>query len=153
MRIMRVGLLALSLLAMATPFAAAQLAVNVPLPAPDAAQTGSTVVVTPPPSGGSSPMAAAGMPADTSTVFMYNRGTRDRVKTFSDYGAVRSFDSGQGLLSMQDGTEVTFPSNFAFSTIPEPGQPITIYYFMDRDGRAVLSALDPGLQGGDTGGS
>ncbi len=145
-----IGIATLSLLLLSIPLAHAQLAINVPVPTAEDPQTTSTVIVTPP-MDGSSPGQAAGVP-DPSTVIMYNHGDRERVKTFADYGAVRSFDAEQGVLTMQDGTEVTFPSNFAFATIPQPGQPITIYYFMDRDGRAVLSALDPGIQGADSGG-
>ncbi len=152
MRPRLIGIATLSLLLLSIPLAHAQLAINVPVPSTEAAQPGAVVVVTPPADGGSSSMTGAGVPADPSTVIVYNNGSQERVKTFADYGAVRSFDAGEGLLTMQDGTEVTFPSNFAFSTIPQPGQPITIYYFMDRDGRAVLSALDPGMQGADSGG-
>ncbi len=148
-RLLMLAVLSIGLLAV--PLAHAQLAINVPLPTTEAAQPGSTVLVTPPTADGSSPGQAAGVP-NPSTVLVYNNGSRERVKTFADYGAVRSFDAGEGLLTMQDGTEVTFPSNFAFTTTPQPGQPITIYYFMDRDGRAVLSALDPGMQGADSGG-
>ncbi len=142
---------AVSLLLFAVPLANAQLAINVPVPTTDAAQPGS-VLLAPPPAAGSSPGQAAGVPADSSTVVMYNNGQQERVRTFADYGPVRAFDSRQGLLSMQDGTEVTFPSNFAFANTPEPGQPVTIYYFIDGNGNHVLSAIDMGLQGGDTGG-
>ena len=145
-------LAAVSVVLLCTATSNAQLAINVPVPRTEAGQPAS-VMVTPPPAPGSSPGQAAGVSADPSTVGMYNNGEQERVKTFADYGAVRTFDSRQGILSMQDGTEVSFSRNFAFSTIPEPGQPVTIYYFVDRDGKAILSALDPGLQGGDTGGS
>jgi hypothetical protein len=149
------------------PLAHAQLAINVPVPTPsdlapagapgvmvdqpDAAMAEFTApVVGPPPAVGSSPGSAAGT-SDPSAVTVYSNGVYQRVKTYSDYGPVREFDPAQGLLTMQDGTVVTFPPNFAFTSPPEPGQPITIYYFQDQNGTAILSAVDPGTQGSSNG--
>ncbi len=115
----------------------------------------------PPPTTGSAPVTGAGVPAagdtplkDDSRVSVIHDGMRLRSKTFAEYGAVRSFDSG-GLLTFQDGTEITFPANFAFLSTPEPGQPVTAYYFKDQDGNNVLYTLDMGKDGGtgaDSGG-
>ncbi len=154
MRLRLVLLTTVSTLLLFTPFAHAQLAINVPVPAPDTLMPDEAAPLVPDESAtmGSSPGNAAGVP-DASTVVVYSDGTRDRVKVYADNAAVRSFDPAAGRLSLQDGTEVTFPANFAFVDTPEPGQPVTIYYFIDRQGTPVLSAIDMGLQGADSGGS
>ncbi len=148
-------LAAISILLLSASLAHAQLAINVPVP-PETMTT-ETTLPTPPstaemPVMGSSPGGAAGVP-DPSTTIVYSDGVRQRVKVYADNNTVRAFDPAEGLLSLQDGTEVTFPQNFAFLETPQPGHPVTIYYFIDRNGKPVLSAIDMGLQGGgDSGG-
>ncbi len=136
------------------PLAQAQLAINVPVTpemAPDASVPPAPgTMVTPPPAMGSSPGSAAGT-ADASTTVVFWNGIRQRVKTYSDYAAVRAFDAAQGTLSLDDGTTVSFPSNFAFLDTPQPGQPVTVYYFQDPGGTLVLSAIDMGTQGTSNG--
>ncbi len=154
---MRTVLLSIAaILLLMAPLAQAQLAINVPVTTPDMASADSTpsaqaIVVTPPPAMGSSPGSAAGT-ADPSTTVVFWNGMRQRVKTYSDYAAVRAFDAAQGTLSLDDGTTVSFPANFAFLDTPQPGQPVTIYYFQDRDGTFVLSTIDMGTQGTSNGG-
>ncbi len=118
-------------------------------------------VVAPPPSG-SAPVTGAGIPSegnklsthsDDSTIVVMQNGTQWRAKTFSDYGAVRTFDTGTGTLALDDGTVVNFPANFAFLNTPEVGQPVAVYYFKDRDGNNVLTAIDNGLVGAGSGGA
>jgi hypothetical protein len=149
-------LAAVSIGLLAAPLAHAQLAINVPVPAPETMAPGTGMAGQPDtmgtlPAMGSSPGGAAGTP-DPSTVVVYSDGIRQRVKTYADASTVRAFEPDQGLLSLQDGMVVRFPDNFAFVDTPQPGQPVTIYYFQDRDGNAVLSAIDLGGQGGDSGG-
>ncbi len=149
-------LTAVAILLLVAPLAHAQLAINVPVTTPDTMASASVpppagTVVTPPPAMGSSPGNAAGT-ADSSTVLVFYNGIHQRVKTYSDYAPVRVFDAAQGMLSLDDGTTVRFPSNFAFLDTPQAGQPVTIYYFQDRDGNLVLSAIDMGTQGTSNGG-
>jgi hypothetical protein len=147
-------LAAVSMLFLIAPHAHAQLAINVPVPAPDemAPATGmdtqSSTMETP--EIGSSPGGPAGTP-DPSTVVGFSEDIRPHGKTYADASTVRVFDPAQGVLSLQDGTEVTFPSNFAFVDTPQPGQPVTIYYFEDRNGQHVLSAIDMGTGGSGNG--
>ncbi len=129
-----------------------------------AAPAPSAPVVAPP--AGSSPGLAAGAPAtvivpegtqaaavpEGSTIVVMYNGVRQRVKTYADYAAVRSFDPARGILALDDGTVVNFPSNFAFLSPPEPGQPITVYYFQDVNGNNVLFSTDMGKDGGSGGG-
>ncbi len=89
---------------------------------------------------------------DDSTIIVMQNGAQQRVKTYSDYAAVRTFDLGTGTLALDDGTVVNFPANFAFLNTPEVGQPVAVYYFKDRDGNNVLTAIDNGLVGGGSGG-
>ncbi len=149
------GFVAAFLLLLSAPLAHAQLALNVPVPTPETLAPDEAAPQVPgetPIMGGSSPGTAAGVP-DPSTVGMYVEGTRQHVKVYADNAAVRTIDLTAGILTLQDGTEVTFPENFAFVDTPQPGQPVTIYYFIDHNGTRVLSAIDMGLQGADTGGS
>ncbi len=91
------------------------------------------------------------VPEGSTVVVLYN-GVRQRVKTYADYGAVRTFDPARGILSLDDGTVVNFPSNFVFMSPPEPGQPITLYYFQDQNGNNILSMVDMGKDAGSGGG-
>jgi hypothetical protein len=151
MRTHQLSLSAVSILLLGAPLAHAQLAINVPVPAPESAVDQPGIMGTPSPALGSSPGGAAGTP-DPSTVVGFSEDIRPHGKTYAAASTVRVFDPAKGVLSLLDGTEVTFPANFAFVDTPQPGQPVTIYYFEDRNGQHLLSAIDLGGQGGDSGG-
>ncbi len=148
------SLAAVSILLLMAPLAHAQLAINVPLPSETMTMdTGTSVQpdTMETPTMGTSPGGGAGTP-DPSPVVGLSEDIHPHGKTYAAASTVRVFDPAQGILSLLDGTEVTFPSNFAFVDTPQPGQPVTIYYFEDRNGQHVLSAIDLGGQGGDSGG-
>lgn len=117
----------------------------------------SAAVVAPPPGAGTATVIlpdgskTTSVPEGSTVVVLYN-GVRQRVKTYADYGAIRSFDPAQGVLSLDDGTVVNFPSNFVFMSPPEPGQPVTVYYFQDQSGNNILSMIDMGKDAGSGGG-
>jgi hypothetical protein len=118
----------------------------------------SAPVVAPPPGAGAPAVmlpdgsqTTAIAPEGSTVVVLYN-GVRQRVKTYADNATVRSFDPARGILSLDDGTVLNFPSNFVFMSAPETGQPVTVYYFQDQAGNNVLSMIDMGKDAGSGGG-
>ncbi len=81
-----------------------------------------------------------------SNVIVFRNGARQMYRTGSDYGAVRSFDSNSGRLALQDGNVFNSPENFAFSNVPEVGQPVTVHYYTDQNGNKIVQSIDFGQQ-------
>ena len=87
------------------------------------------------------PMTAPPMTAPAgSVVTAYNAPYPARPD--SDNGTVRSFNPATGKLTLQDGSTYWVPKDFAF-TMPEVGQPITIYYRVDP-GRRIVQSVEMG---------
>jgi hypothetical protein len=82
-----------------------------------------------------------------STVTVFNNGVRQDFKKYSVQGNVRTFDSWSGRMTLQDGTVLLFPSNFAFSQVPSAGQPVKVTYFTDQNGNNIAQSIDSGTIG------
>ncbi len=117
------------------------------IPAPQAptvvtpAQPGATVVN--PPAGQNTAIVVP----QGSMVTVFNNGVRQDYKRYSVQGNVRTFDSWSGRMTLQDGTVVTFPQNFAFTQVPESGQPVKLTYFTDQNGNNIGTSIDSGTVG------
>ncbi len=105
------------------------------------AQPGATVVN--PPAGQNTAIVVP----QGSMVTVFNNGVRQDYKRYSVQGNVRTFDSWSGRMTLQDGTVVTFPQNFAFTQVPESGQPVKLTYFTDQNGNNIGTSIDSGVVG------
>ncbi len=77
-----------------------------------------------------------------STVTVFNNGVRQDFRKYAVQGNVRTFDSWTGRMTLQDGTVVTFPSNFAFTNVPQAGEPVRLTYFVDQSGNKIAMSMD-----------
>ena len=82
-----------------------------------------------------------------STVTVFSNGVRQDFHHFAVQGNVRTFDSWSGRMTLQNGPVVTFPQNFAFTQVPEVGQPVKLTYFVDQNGNNIGQSIDSGSIG------
>ncbi len=82
-----------------------------------------------------------------SMITVFNNGVRQEYQKYSAQGTVRTFDSWNGRMTLQEGTVVTFPRNYAFTQVPEVGQPVKVTYFTDQNGNNIATSLDSGTSG------
>ncbi len=161
----RILFVTFSLVLVTAPLAQAQGPVNPSLPQPVGPPPVVVVPATPPvittpppvvvapssPPAVMAPPTPAGPPStvmvpEGSTITVFNQGVRQDYQKYSVQGNVQTFDSWSGRMTLQDGTVVMFPPNFAFTQIPESGQPVKLTYFRDANGNNIGTAIDNGTE-------
>jgi uncharacterized protein DUF1344 len=67
-------------------------------------------------------------------------------KEMSIVGRITNIDLSQGTLTLDDGTQITLPPSFQYTSAPMLGQKIEVIYD-EQDGHKIARSVDTGFEG------
>jgi uncharacterized protein DUF1344 len=83
-------------------------------------------------------------PREPGTVNMPNSGYQQ--KEMSVVGRITDIDLSQGTLTLDDGTQITLPPSFQYTSAPMLGQRVEVTYD-EQDGHKIARSVDAGFEG------